>query len=133
FTLDHDLQRHRVSLDRAAGGCPDLRCRRQTIDTRTTTYPLLVMMMSSVRAIAWDDTTEAIPAFLTIVLMPLTVSITDGLAFGCISYAVLDIGTGRAREAHWFVYLFAALFVARCRAAEGVSWGAGERAGELGE
>ena len=71
------------------------------------------MMMGAVRRIEWDDATDAIPAFLTIVLMPLTVSITDGIAFGFISYAALKLATGRAREAHWLVYLFAALFVAR--------------------
>jgi AGZA family xanthine/uracil permease-like MFS transporter len=71
------------------------------------------MMMGGVRAIAWDDATEAIPAFLTIVLMPLAVSITDGIAFGFIAYGVLKLATGRAREAHWLVYLFAALFLAR--------------------
>ena len=71
------------------------------------------MMMGNVKAIAWDDLTESIPAFLTIVLMPLAVSITDGIAFGFIAYAVLKLGTGRAREAHWLVYLFAVLFVVR--------------------
>ena len=71
------------------------------------------MMMASVGTIAWDDPTEAIPAFLTIVIMPLAVSITDGIAFGFIAYAVLKIGTGRWRDAHWLVYLCAALFLAR--------------------
>ncbi len=71
------------------------------------------MMMPGVRSIAWDDPTEAIPAFLTIVIMPLTVSITDGIAFGMIAYAVLKIATGRHREAHAWVYLFAVLFLLR--------------------
>jgi AGZA family xanthine/uracil permease-like MFS transporter len=71
------------------------------------------MMIPSVRKIAWDEPTDAIPAFLTMVLMPLTVSITDGIAFGFIACAVLKIGTGRTREIHWLVYLFAALFLAR--------------------
>jgi AGZA family xanthine/uracil permease-like MFS transporter len=71
------------------------------------------MMMAGVRVIDWDDPTEAIPAFLTIVMMPLTVSITDGIAFGFVAYAALKLATGRAREAHWLVYLFAALFVGR--------------------
>jgi adenine/guanine/hypoxanthine permease len=71
------------------------------------------LMMGAVRHIAWDDPTEAIPAFLTMVLMPLAVSITDGIAFGFISYAVLKLGTGRAREAHWLVYVFAVLFLVR--------------------
>ena len=70
-------------------------------------------MIGSVREIAWDDLTEAIPAFLTTILMPLTVSITEGIAFGFIAYAVLKLATGRGREAHPLVYLFAALFVAR--------------------
>ncbi len=71
------------------------------------------MMMRGVRAIAWDDPTEAIPAFLTIVVMPLAVSITDGIAFGFIAYALLKLATRRGREAHWLVYLFAGLFLAR--------------------
>jgi AGZA family xanthine/uracil permease-like MFS transporter len=71
------------------------------------------MMMGSVRTIAWDDPTEAIPAFLTIIMMPLTISITDGISFGFISYAVLKLATGRGREAHWLVYLFAVAFVLR--------------------
>jgi AGZA family xanthine/uracil permease-like MFS transporter len=71
------------------------------------------LMMGSVRTIAWDDPTEAIPAFLTIVMMPLTVSITDGIAFGVISYAALKLATGRGREAHAFIYIFAVLFVLR--------------------
>jgi AGZA family xanthine/uracil permease-like MFS transporter len=71
------------------------------------------MMMAGVREIQWDDPTEAIPAFVALVMMPLAVSITDGIAFGFIAYAVLKLGTGRGREAHWLVYLFAALFLAR--------------------
>ena len=71
------------------------------------------MMIGTVRDIAWDDPTEAIPAFLTIVLMPLTVSITDGIAFGFIAYAVLKLGAGRSHDAHWLVYLFAGLFLVR--------------------
>ena len=70
-------------------------------------------MMKSVRDVDWDDFTEALPAFFTMVLMPLTFNITDGIAFGFISYALLKIVTGRAREAHWLIYLFAVLFVLR--------------------
>jgi AGZA family xanthine/uracil permease-like MFS transporter len=71
------------------------------------------MMMAGVRAIRWEDPTDAIPAFLTIVMMPLAVSITDGIAFGFISYSILKLATGRSREADWLVYLFATLFLAR--------------------
>jgi AGZA family xanthine/uracil permease-like MFS transporter len=72
-----------------------------------------VMMMESVRRIAWDDFTEAVPAFLTIITMPMAFSITDGLAFGFVAYAILKPATGRARELHGLAYVFAALFVAR--------------------
>jgi AGZA family xanthine/uracil permease-like MFS transporter len=72
-----------------------------------------VMMMDGVRRIDWDDLTEAIPAFLTCVTMPLAVSITDGIAFGFISFALLKLATGRARELDWLGYVFALLFLAR--------------------
>ena len=71
------------------------------------------LMMKGVRLIAWDDPTEAVPAFLTIVIMPLSVSITDGIAFGFIAYTVLKLAAGRQREAHWLVKLFAVLFLLR--------------------
>ena len=57
------------------------------------------MMLRNVGKIAWDDFTEAIPAFLTIVIMPFTYSITEGIAFGFISYALLKLVTRRYREA----------------------------------
>ena len=71
------------------------------------------MMAKGVRHIQWDDPTEALPAFLTLTIMPLAVSITDGIAFGFISYALLKIATGRAGEAHGLVYVFAVLFILR--------------------
>jgi AGZA family xanthine/uracil permease-like MFS transporter len=72
-----------------------------------------VMMMEGVRQIRWDDLTEAIPAFLTLLTMPLAVSITDGIAFGFISFALLKLATGRARELDWLGYVFAGLFLLR--------------------
>lgn len=81
------------------------------------TSPALIvvgsLMIRAVRDVHWDDYTESIPAFLTLVLMPLTFSITDGMAFGFISYSLLKLATGRAREAHWLIHLFAILFVLR--------------------
>src|SRR6185503_17444659 len=81
------------------------------------TSPALIvvgsLMIRSVRDVDWDDFTEALPAFLTMVMIPLTFSITDGIAFGFISYALLKVVTGRGREAHWLIYVFAALFIAR--------------------
>jgi AGZA family xanthine/uracil permease-like MFS transporter len=72
-----------------------------------------VMMMPAVREIRWDDLTEAIPAFLTLAVMPLAVSITDGIAFGLISIAVLKLVTGRGRELHVLAYVFAGVFLLR--------------------
>jgi adenine/guanine/hypoxanthine permease len=71
------------------------------------------LMMRSVREISWDDAAEAIPAFLTIVVIPLAVSITDGIAFGFIAYSLLSVLTGRSADSHWLVHLFAVLFVVR--------------------
>jgi AGZA family xanthine/uracil permease-like MFS transporter len=71
------------------------------------------MMLREVRHIDWEDPTEGIPAFLTVVIMPLAVSITDGIAFGFIAYALLKLAVGRGREVDRLVYVFAALFLLR--------------------
>ena len=92
-----------------------------TMDGGLTLYPVVapaliivgVMMMHGAKLIPWDDFTEALPAFLAIVVMPLTVSITDGIAFGFISIAVLKLATGRGRELHPLAYLFAGLLLLR--------------------
>ena len=90
---------------------------RRDLTLYPITSPALIvvgsLMIRAVRDIEWDDFTESLPAFLTIVLTPLTFSITDGISFGFISYALLKLVTNRAGEAHWLVYLFAALFVLR--------------------
>ena len=70
-----------------------------------------VMMVGSVAKIKWADYSEAIPAFLAIVMMQFSFSITDGIAWGFIAYVLLKIVTRRAREIHWLVGLFAVLFV----------------------
>jgi AGZA family xanthine/uracil permease-like MFS transporter len=78
--------------------------------------PLIIigsMMMASVKSIQWDDYTESIPAFLTLITMPLTFSITEGIAFGFISYALLKLLSGRGKEGNAFVYVFAVLFLLR--------------------
>ncbi len=71
------------------------------------------LMMKCVTFINWDDLTDAIPAFLSIIIMPLTLSITEGIAFGFISYALLKLVSGRGRQVHWLIYFFAALFIVR--------------------
>lgn len=68
------------------------------------TAPALVivgaMMAQNVARIEWQDATESVPAFLTLVGIPLTYSIADGLALGFISYPVLKLCSGRGREAN---------------------------------
>jgi len=76
--------------------------------------PLIIvgfLMMKSVRHIQWDDLTEGIPAFLAIIFMPLTLSITEGIAFGFVSYSLLKLVTGKGRQVHWLIYVFSALFI----------------------
>lgn len=80
------------------------------------TAPALILvgalMIMEVRGIDFDDLTEGIPAFLTIVMMPLTFSIANGFAFGFISYAFLKLLAGRGREVHYIVWLVAIAFIA---------------------
>lgn len=71
------------------------------------------MMVLVVRDIAWDEPTESLPAFLTMVIIPFSFSISDGIAFGFIAYAAGKLLTGRPRRCPALVYLFAALFVLR--------------------
>jgi adenine/guanine/hypoxanthine permease len=71
------------------------------------------LMIGAVTSIRWDDMTEAIPAFLTMLAMPLTFSIANGLALGFIFYPLLKVLTGRWREASPLVYVLAGLFVLR--------------------
>ncbi|WP_422772947.1 NCS2 family permease [Plantactinospora sp. WMMC1484] len=69
------------------------------------------LMMTAVRTIDWTDYEIAIPAFLTIVLMPFTYSISNGIGAGVISYVLLKVARGRAREVHPLLYGVAVLFV----------------------
>jgi AGZA family xanthine/uracil permease-like MFS transporter len=79
------------------------------------TAPALVLvgflLLSVVRELPWDDYTVAIPAFLTLIVMPFTYSITDGIGAGFVSYTVLSLFTGRAGRLHWMMWLASALFV----------------------
>jgi AGZA family xanthine/uracil permease-like MFS transporter len=81
------------------------------------TAPALIvvgsLMIRSLLSIEWDDPTEAVPAFLTVVGMPLTFSIANGLALGFIAYPLVKLLAGRAREVNALVWVLAALFVAR--------------------
>lgn len=70
------------------------------------------LMLRNVSQIDWEDITESIPAFLTMLMMPLSFSITDGIGFGLISLAFLKLVTGRRKEIHPVIYYFALFFIA---------------------
>ncbi|MBL7081797.1 MAG: NCS2 family permease [Candidatus Omnitrophica bacterium] len=86
-----------------------------------TLYPIIApaliivgcIMLKNVVKVQWNDYTEAIPCFLTLTTMAFTFSITEGIAFGFISYAFLKLVSGRFKEVHWIIYLFAFLFLLR--------------------
>ena len=81
------------------------------------TAPALILvgalMVAGAARIDWEEPRVAIPSFLTLITIPLTYSIATGLSFGIISFAALEIATGRARRQHWMLYLLAALFLFR--------------------
>lgn len=81
----------------------------------SATTPVLVlvglMMMSSVRKINFHDYSEAIPAFLCILLMPLTYSISDGIVLGHLSYVLINVLSGRRKKLTLGMYILAAIFV----------------------
>lgn len=79
------------------------------------TAPALIlvgaMMMRNVSKIEWNDYSEAIPAFLALIGIPLSYSIADGLALGFISYPVLKLFSGRHKEVTWLSYVLAIALV----------------------
>ncbi len=79
------------------------------------TAPVLVIvglfMMSPIKEVDFEDYTEAIPAFLTIIMMPLTYSIAEGIMFGMLSYVILKALTGKAKEVHPVTYIVGILFI----------------------
>jgi AGZA family xanthine/uracil permease-like MFS transporter len=81
------------------------------------TAPALIivgaLMVAHVREIDWEDPMVALPAFLTIVAIPLTFSIANGLAFGFTVYTLMRVLAGRFRQVNWLVYVLTALFILR--------------------
>ena len=69
------------------------------------------LMMSQVSRIDWDDIEIALPAFLTIVLMPFTYSITAGIGAGFVTYVLLKVVRGKVAAVHPLLWVIAALFV----------------------
>ena len=91
------------------------------IDAKTVLYPITApvliivgcLMASNIAKINWQQWDEALPAFLVLIGMPLTYSIADGMAMGFISYPLIKVFSGKAREVHWVMYLVALLFIVR--------------------
>jgi AGZA family xanthine/uracil permease-like MFS transporter len=83
----------------------------------SATAPALIvvgsLMMAVLTEIDWHDAEVAIPAFLTMLTIPLTFSIANGLAFGFIAFTLLKLLRGKFREVNWLMYLLTALFLAR--------------------
>ncbi|MFF2216199.1 NCS2 family permease [Streptomyces antibioticus] len=69
------------------------------------------LMMTQVKNIEWDRYEIAVPAFLTIAVMPFTYSITNGIGAGFLAYVVIKTVLGRAKEVHWLLWLTSALFL----------------------
>ena len=70
-----------------------------------------VLMIKGATDVNWGDFEEACPAFLTIAMMPFAYSISDGIGFGFISYSIIKLARGKAKEVPVLVYIIAALFV----------------------
>jgi AGZA family xanthine/uracil permease-like MFS transporter len=81
------------------------------------TAPALILvgslMLATIVEVRWTEPLVAVPAFLTLVLIPLTYSIANGLGFGIIAWAILHVATGKFRRQDWLLYLLAALFLVR--------------------
>ena len=79
------------------------------------TAPALIivgfLMMNGLKLIDWNDMEEAVPAFLTLFMMPMSYSITTGVGVGFIVYPLLKIFRGKARQVHPLMYLFMVLFI----------------------
>lgn len=69
------------------------------------------MMMTPIKNIDFEDYTELIPVFLTIVIMPLTYSISDGIMFGVIAFVLLKLITGKTKDITWVTAILAVLFI----------------------
>ena len=81
------------------------------------TAPALILvgalMIGALTEVDWTDPSVAIPAFLTVITIPLTYSIANGLAFGITSYALLKLLRGKARAGDWLLFVLSALFILR--------------------
>jgi len=103
-----------VPLVRMIGGGVEV---TENVFLYPVTAPALIivgsMMLKSIARINWNEPSEYIPAFLTLIGMPLTYSIADGLAFGFVSYPILKLASGKGKQVNWLCYLLAILFIMR--------------------
>ena len=81
------------------------------------TAPALIMvglfMMTPIKDIPFEDYTESVPAFLTIVMMPFAYSIAEGIAFGMMSYVLIKVISGKHKDVSLLMYILAFIFLAR--------------------
>ena len=70
-----------------------------------------VLMCSALAKIAWDKIDEAIPAFITIIMMPLSFSIATGIALGFVLYPLAKLAKGEGKKVHWIMYVLCVVFV----------------------
>ena len=86
------------------------------VPTAATAPALIIvgsLMLTTITEIPWSEPLSAIPAFLTLIMIPLSASIANGLGFGVIAYACVHILSGRFRREDWLLYLLAVLFLVR--------------------
>ena len=126
LVVEHDLHRERLGrlrrrTDRSHGGhhrravpARDVLLTDRRGDPTEATAPALVIvgyfMMRIVKEIDWADAGIGIPALLTIVMMPFTYSITNGVGAGFLSYTVIAVLRGKGKDVHPLMYLVAAIF-----------------------
>ena len=70
-----------------------------------------VLMLQGLKNVKFDDLDQMVPAFLTISMMPFAYSISDGIGFGFISYSIIKLARGKAKDVPLLVYIIAVLFV----------------------
>ncbi|MDO9558238.1 MAG: solute carrier family 23 protein [Syntrophales bacterium] len=79
------------------------------------TAPVLVLvgvfMTQPLMKIDWKNFEEAIPAFLAVILVPLTYSITQGIIWGFLTYTIIKVFLGKGREVHWMLYIIDAFAI----------------------
>ncbi|PUA18080.1 NCS2 family permease [Glaciimonas sp. PCH181] len=81
--------------------------------TAPALFYVACLMLREVAHLDWDDSTESVPGVITVLMMPFTYSIANGIAFGFISYAALKLLTGRFKEVKIVVWIIAAVFLFR--------------------